>query len=267
VTCSLTSEQLDQIRATPLGVIQTLSPPEAANSGLPYAVLIQENASGGLLRTEDSVFRLYPGDKATLSFRALRFGRPAAGETLYLRLDALQVNNKQNPFNPYNLPTGVPASALTFPATVETDQEGRAQVTLEAHAPDHPRRFIDGQVYGVAYSWAPAMWPGYNANPWNFVSVLVWDRFVAEERPTWWGSIQPIFRQYADLYPVMGQILDLGDYQSVKKHRGILRLAFGLPLSDPNYMPPPRDLSPAKNASILRWLDDPDLPEGTRSSV
>ena len=49
-------------------------------------------------------------------------------------------------------------------------------------------------------------------NQWNFISILVWDAFHPDEPPTWYGSMEPVFRQYANLYPVMKQPLDLADY-------------------------------------------------------
>jgi hypothetical protein len=50
------------------------------------------------------------------------------------------------------------------------------------------------------------------------------------------------------------RLVDLSDYDSVKKHRAILELAFSLDPSDPNYMPVSRDLSAAKRTTILKWL-------------
>ena len=49
-------------------------------------------------------------------------------------------------------------------------------------------------------------------------------------------------------------LVDLGDYGSVSAHRGLLQLAFSLPVSDPNYMPVTRDLSSAKRDTLLKWL-------------
>ncbi len=70
-----------------------------------------------------------------------------------------------------------------------------------------------------------------------------------------------MFRQYANLYPVMDVFLDLGDYASVCESRELLRLAFALDVADPNAMPATRDLSAAKRSAILRWLDEPG-PDG-----
>jgi hypothetical protein len=98
---------------------------------------------------------------------------------------------------------------------------------------------------------------GYNFDPWEFVSLLVWSGFAEEDPLTWHGSIEPIFHQYANLYPVMKPIVDLKDYESVVANLHILKLAFGLPVGDPNSMPVTRDLSSAKRKAILRWLSKP----------
>jgi len=85
----------------------------------------------------------------------------------------------------------------------------------------------------------------------------VWSGFTPDEPPTWFGAIQPILQQYANLYPVMDDFLDLGDYDSVSANARLLGLAFGLDVHDPNSMPVTRDLSPAKRAAIVRWLSEP----------
>jgi hypothetical protein len=64
-------------------------------------------------------------------------------------------------------------------------------------------------------------------------------------------------RQYANLYPVMRDFLDLGDYESVGAHAKRLAFAFGLDIDDPDSMPVTRDLSAAKRKTILRWLGEP----------
>ena len=70
-------------------------------------------------------------------------------------------------------------------------------------------------------------------------------------------AIQPIFQQYANLYPLMGDIVDLADYDSVCGLREMLLLAFELPITNPNSMPVTRDLSQAKRTAILSWLQHP----------
>jgi hypothetical protein len=59
----------------------------------------------------------------------------------------------------------------------------------------------------------------------------------------------------------MAGILDMADYDSVCAHRDLLLLAFGLDPADSNSMPVTRDLSGARRAAILRWLQSPG-PDG-----
>jgi hypothetical protein len=70
--------------------------------------------------------------------------------------------------------------------------------------------------------------------------------------------MQPIFQQYANLYPVMQRFLNLASYDDICAHRNLqlLRMAFSLNESDPNVMPVTRDLSGAKRKAILKWLTD-----------
>ena len=129
--------------------------------------------------------------------------------------------------------------------------------TVSGWVGSHP--LIEGQVYGVRpiAEETLAYGSGDSYNPWDFVSLLVFDVFKSDDPPTWYGSLQPIFQQYANLYPVMKAFVDLADYDSVCANRQLLLLAFRLPPEDPNSMPVTRDLSAGKRAAILRWLSEP----------
>jgi hypothetical protein len=146
---------------------------------------------------------------------------------------------------------------------VVTGDDGVATLTIEARDPANPRGYIDGQVYGIRPALEETLRPGsdYPFNQWDFISLLVWDQFRADDPPTWTGSIQPILQQYANLYPVMDRLLALADYESVCANRDLLLLAFELPPADSNSMPVTRDLSSAKRQAILRWLKSPG-PDG-----
>ena len=88
--------------------------------------------------------------------------------------------------------------------------------------------------------------------------MLAFSPFQAPKSPTWFADIRPIMTQYGNLYPIMSKhLVDLGDYASVVRHLNILRLAFSLPIEDTNHMPVTRDLSDAKRAMILQWMDSP----------
>ena len=56
-------------------------------------------------------------------------------------------------------------------------------------------------------------------------------------------DIEPLLVQYGNLYPIMGKyVVDLRDYGSVVSRVKVLRLAFSLPVEDPNHMPVTRDM-------------------------
>jgi hypothetical protein len=92
--------------------------------------------------------------------------------------------------------------------------------------------------------------------------VLVFDKKVVPDKPTWYQDIQPLFTQYGNLYPIMSQfVVDLNDYDSVVQRLSILQLAFSLPIRDPNHMPVTRDLGAGDRDTILKWLTSPG-PDG-----
>ena len=88
------------------------------------------------------------------------------------------------------------------------------------------------------------------------MSFLVWDEFKAD-KPTWYGCLQPVFQQYANLYPIMDRFVDLSSYDSISQPENLvpLTIVFRLDASDPNAMPVTRDLSASKRKAILYWLE------------
>ncbi|MCB9547989.1 MAG: hypothetical protein H6706_19405 [Myxococcales bacterium] len=234
---------------------------------------IAEAPSGLFVRADDFVVRASPGDVVVRRIYATRFGVRAAGLTLACAADDSQLQSQVGSGPPYVMtspPVGTPTDVLQYPATLTTDAQGVALLAVTIGDPGRARWFnggadygIDGQVYGVRASVAEG---GDNGppNPWNFISFLVWSGFSLRVpgAPTWHDDLQPIFQQYANLYPVMLRFLDLADVESVARNQRLLSLAFGLPPEDPNAMPVTRDLSPAKRAAILAWLDG-GMPLGT----
>jgi hypothetical protein len=218
---------------------------------------LQEAPMGIYARADDFVFRLDPGETADVRVVASRYGKPYAGAGIVLDFDDSQLQGGDG-----DPPVGTPQSALSFPEHATTDGAGVATFTLTASDPGNPRGYIDGQVYGVRpmLDGALALGPNYPTNPWDYVSVHVYDAFDVAD-PQWFPDLQPIFDQYANLYPVMRRIVDLSSYDSVCANRMSLQMAFGLDFEDPNYMPATRDLSKARLAAIMTWLakDPPPL--------
>ncbi|WP_434628437.1 hypothetical protein [Chromobacterium sp. CV08] len=243
-----------------------------------YPVLNYEAADGRYVRADGHVFRLNPDKPQPVDFYASHFGLP-----LSTRLYAWQLppgNPNSNPMGGTGMgdnaltppvPTpevGFPEANLGLPPCLDTNADGKGTLAVTAHPPlgDAPRGYIDGQLYALSYGFQPpadtragrmATAPGGPyCEYWNFVSLLAFNRVAVPLQPTWERDIQPILKQYGNLYPIMSRhLVDLGDYASVSAHRRALRLAFSLPPGDPNYMPVSRDLSDAKREMLLQWLD------------
>ena len=213
-----------------------------------------ESPGGVYVRADDFVHRLDPGDAVEVGVFATRYGRPYAGAEVVAAEDPSGLQIQVGPGDPG---VGTPDSAISFAKTLDpTGEDGRTTLRIEASDPGNPRGYIDGQVYGVRPSLAGQA-SDYPTDPWNFVSLLVFDEFKADQPITWWGGVQPVFQQYSNLYPVMDDFLDLSDYKSVCANVDLLELAFGLEPGNPNSMPVTRDLARSKREAILRWLGNP----------
>jgi hypothetical protein len=247
----LTDVELDRVENNPLVIAVT------PTGGRP-AVAISEPPGGVFVRADQFVFRLNPGEKASVRLHATRFGRPYA----HAPVVTVRYSDQLQPFSPLGEAPMVaaPEEAIEFPVRTVTDDRGIATLVVRAADPGAPRDYIDGQVYGLypvleETIISPAR--PYPFNQWAFITLLVWSGFEPDEPPTWFGAIHPILQQYANLYPVMNRFLDLGDYDSVCDNHRLLELAFALDIDNPNSMPVTRDLSAAKRAAILRWLREP----------
>jgi hypothetical protein len=210
---------------------------------------VVEAPSGLHIRADMFVFRIDPGKSVEVSAFASSFGQPHAnaGVTVIFDEGALQADTGEPP-------VATPESAVTFDKPRPTDGNGLTTIEITASDPGNPRGYVDGQVYALSVFLddAPSTDP---ENPHDFVNLLVFDTFEpADDPPTWHGTFEPIFQQYANLYPVMYTILDLGKYEDVCGMRDMLVLAFDLDVSDPNSMPVTRDLSSGKRKAILEWL-------------
>jgi len=244
---NLSAAEINLLQQNPVALIQ---PQNAGNA----VVMIRETPDGLLVRADQIVHRLYPTATANTDFYASRYGVPSAGEEIRVTVaPPLEGQGGGGPGVPTYIPViNIPASAISLGPNAVTDRFGRASYTYFATPPGNPRGYIEGQMYLLNYK--PVNDPNYIQQNLDILANLVFDRSDVPAHPTW-QDIQPILTQYGNLYPIMSRMLvDLGNYDSVKKHRSILELAFSLPVSDPNYMPVTRDLSPPKRAMILKWL-------------
>ena len=236
---SLSAAELAQLRATPIAVQeQTTAGP---------AIVAREGLDGLHVRANNFVYRMSANDQATVTLHASRFGEPLPNADIAVALDPSGLQRDTD-----DPAVGSPPAGLTFPATVKTNAQGIASLTLSAHSIQQPRVYIDGQVYGVRYRLPNAEY----RNRSNFISVLVWTDYPIPVQPTWHDHVEPIFSQYAELYPVMKQNgdIDLGDYNDVVAKKAQVRSVFMRPENDARYMPVTRDLSPAKRQMLLNWL-------------
>lgn len=242
----------DNIHSQPLAVVSKLAEDR-------WKVMIRESIDGVHVRADQYVYRLNPADQAKVELYATKYGQPLAADiTLAPNNSMIGGGGSGKPLDPpVPIPdVGLPANALSYNAQITTDNTGRAELTIAAssNGPGNPRGYIDGQVYGIGYQLTQQP-PSYHANPWLFISCLLWDKTDVPSQPKWYSDIQPILQQYGNLYPIMSKhLVDLGNYYSVVEHRSILQFAFSLPVPDPNYMPVTRDLSEAKREMIVQWL-------------
>lgn len=251
----VTPEQVQTLKQTPLGVLQQGTPGSALLPGTSNPTpLLQENANGAYINATQQVYRMYPGDTQEVEVRAFKFGEPAAGQSVKVKFDnsLLVMQQPQPPAPP--MPVGVPPSALKFPRSAKTGRDGRARFKLKAEDPGNPRVFVDGQVYGVGYSWSEEADPNFPPDPNNFVSVLVFNAYPQPTNPTW-SDVQPVFAQYAKLYPFMTNLINLASYSEVVNNLSAIKGVLSLPPTDPRYMQVTRDMSPGKVSMILKWIE------------
>ena len=123
---------------------------------------------------------------------------------------------------------------------------------MTAGDPGNPRKFIDGQVYGVRFSWAKDNDPQFPRDPNKFISVHVFDRY--DKAPTW-ENLQPMLQQYAKLYPFMVGQMNIADLQTIQSNIKALQTVLNMPINDPRYMPVTRDMSRDKRRLLIAWLN------------
>jgi hypothetical protein len=238
------------------------------------AVEIRETAGGLFVGAEPFVLRIDSDPAgpvaASSTLYATAFGVPAPAAALQIaqtgQMDGLGggygINQPTAPIPP----AGIPTAALAFPAALTAGADGRAVLSLQATSPANPRGYIDGQLYNVTYQQAAQVASDFG--PFEVIAIHLRDPYPVPETPTWTADIEPIFRQFANLYPIMSRrLVRLGDPISVFENRALLSLAFSLDIADPNYMPVTRDLSEGKRRTIVKWLARLDEDAGFQAAL
>ena len=159
---------------------------------------------------------------------------------------------------------------LEVPDTLRTEPNGTATLSIKTKDPGNIRKhYIDGQLYGYLYC-IPGSCPDQKdmcseKNRFKLMEHLivfrVFSKYKLYGEATWYKDVQPIFQQYATLFPVMKNFMNLGDYYSVVYNKGNVQKTLGLSMEEPNYMPVTRDLSKSKRDMIVKWLSDHDTPK------
>lgn len=277
------------LQKNPLAVVQAVSTNADVFSApvtTTYTPVLYESTP--YVRADKFVFRLdnYPSPQTcSINFYATNLGQPLSKQTVQIQDDTIGTkaipgtlvgNNVNQPamngIPAYSINVGTPpityfANLNGQPAiTGQTDFNGMVTFTFPSNNPGMPRSFpassdpnapvsyIDGQVYGLSYN-LPGQTFSTDCNQSNFISILMYSGAPTDPPPISWSVVQPIFQQYANLYPLMSKgIFNLADQKTVDHHAQILLTAFSKPIGDPNYMPATRDLSAYKLSLITQYL-------------
>ena len=203
-----------------------------------------------------SCFEFDPGASQSTDLIVTKFGLPMQGAT------------PQAQAQPFTLANTSPLPVVT--TDPKTNADGRANLTITAVDARNPRGFIDGQVYAITFSVQELAVQPSDFDGSNIISLLMYNAIVAPSHPGW-PDVQPIFEQYAHLYPrphgpnpyapFTGRppshpIVNLNDQDSVTGFAKHITWALKLPIAHPSQMPVTRDLSDAKRALLLKWLSN-----------
>ena len=241
---SLTSAEAALIESAPLAIAR----PDGSN----FQVVSEEQQD--YVRADSFVIRIDPGDTARVEFRCTRRGQPLPNARIVF--EVLPLASAKPP----------PTQPLGLPSSIAADANGIAVLSLTPSDPGNPRFFyasgevrveVDGQIYKVGYRLDGQSY----INRSNYLSILVWNTFRPDEPPTWEGSMRPVFKQYADLYPFMSQRMgprnvDLAVFEQVANARVPILKTLQLAPNDPALMPVVRDLSKSRREAMVRWLTE-----------
>jgi hypothetical protein len=230
-------------------------------------VVLRELPGGREVRADVFSFRLDPNDSAknrrTSTIYATCYGKPLAGARIAFLPSQPQPDTDDTPAS--KDPAATPKAPVPFyntpvnaveiaPAEPVTGDNG--QVDVEFIGPKRfgaPRQYLDGQLYAINYNFA-----GESATlmqQFDQISILVFSSFDATAQPAW-AEVQPIFQQYANLYPVMSKgLFDFSRQEVADQNAHLLYFSLSKPEDDPGYMPVTRDLSAGKRAAMLRYLE------------
>ncbi|XP_078360554.1 uncharacterized protein LOC144644874 [Oculina patagonica] len=202
-------------------------------------------------------FRRNPDEQANVQLIATKFGKPLPGARV--TLDPCNCKNISFEDGPNIGQPPLP----NVPSHSMTDANGIASFDIEVKDSKNNRTISDGQIYPFLYSVENQ---SKNCEKMcendafmllnSLIVIRAWDHYTTKgTEPTWLDDVYPIFKQYANLYPVMTEnFVDLGNYNDVLNYRKAIKMSLELPMSHPNHMPVTRDLSMSKRKVIVEWL-------------
>lgn len=249
---AFTRRQLPAFFGSPLALVRPLGDNQ-------FAIRVRENSRGLVARAEDIVLRMDGEDYARVRFFVRQFEQPLAQAEI--RCSLAQPDNQSggggSSASPPQAPipwTGLPREGVSFPPAVTTDESGSAELIIGSRNVSNPRGYLDGQIYAIACTLTVAGQAQTDDDA-GQINIHLREAIEIPAQPEWHRDIQPVLRQFANLYPVMSRnIVDLGDYDDVVRHKRILLFAFTRDFDDPAYMPASRDLSLSRLAMIVQWL-------------
>ncbi len=261
----------DWLMATSGIHVQALSPGMLRSaSGLPLAVVrpagdnqfairVRENSRGLVARADDIVLRMDGDDYARVRFFVRQFEQPIPQAEI--RCTLAQPDNQAGggpaEQNPPQAPvpwTGLPREGVSFLPSMTTGSDGSAELIIGSRNISNLRSYLDGQIYAISCTLS-VDGQAQTDDDAGQINIHLREAIAVPERPEWLRDIKPVLQQYANLYPIMSRnIVDLGDYDDVVRHKRILLFAFTRDFDDPSYMPASRDLSRSRMAMIVQWL-------------
>ncbi len=209
---------------------------------------MQEHADGILVKPmRNYVFRLQSGQFIETNFFVSKFGKPSPNAVISFKpFDSLfeKVSG-----------TGLKKTATFEKISFKTDRYGIANVKIPTISSPFQRDGIDGNLEGYVYYVFGSERAKKIDKQNSIMAVRVFHNRTYTEPITWVDHVYPIFRQYANLYPVMSsRTFDMSNYFDVVDHKDITITSFKLPMSHPSYMPATRDLSKPRLDMIIKWL-------------
>ncbi|XP_019617050.1 PREDICTED: uncharacterized protein LOC109464484 [Branchiostoma belcheri] len=237
VEVSVNHEAIETIENNHLAVIQQKTQTNCE-------LLVEERQDGLFVQAIDNrVARKEPDQEWQMKFRAFQFGKSA----------------KEVSINPIQIsPDPFFQRAITIVSSKPSGDNGISSITFQSTDPGEPRK--EQQLDGQVYMYLIRAKKGDDGTEFTvddlMVSVHLYSGYTIPKNVTWYEYVYPIFQQYANLYPAMKPIINLGSYEDVARKKKLLKHALTLPETDPNHMPVTRDLSPKKRQMILQWLND-----------